>query len=826
MKRLSVFVLFILFALSSVAQIYELKGKVIDSETKEPLAFVNIKINDGKYGGTTDIDGKFNLRSDQKIHLLSFSYIGYEPFAYPVLNDRDVEIKLKSRSVELDEVVILPGVNPAHRIIRNVIANRDQNNPEKLEAFSYTAYDKLVVTSGIDSAAVNKSILEHDTSFLRAKAFFDEQDIFLMESVVERKFMKPDRNYENVIAQRISGFKDPIFTFLLSQIQSTSFYNPIIHLIGKHYVNPINNSGLSKYIFILNDTTLTPQGDSVFTISYQPKFNAKFDGLKGVLMINSKRWAIQNVIAEPFEMEKNELFSLKIQQLYELIDDKYWFPKQLNTDIKFDQRSSITISTNDTTTEDNRSFAIIATGKSYLMNVKLNPNLVKREFSNIEIELAEDAGSKSEDFWYAYRGDTLSARDQKTYHFMDSIGEEEDFDKAAKTLQLVLNGQVPIGGFNLDLNKVISYSDYESVKLGLGLFTNTKFSEKLKLGGEISYGIGSKQINYKGEASYLLDNFNEVKVGGAIYKMNMESSSTTFFDDEQSSIFDLETTRQFLINRMNTVKGNEFYMQFRALRDFKIHLGLRNYSKRAFEDYAFNSDGPNISYGENPIDFQFTDLNFGVRWSFNEKFFKRGDLRMSLGTKYPVVHFNYTKGFDGFLGGEHAYNRFDLRVQHSFFIPYVGESTFRIQAGYIDSPLPLPNLYNGIGSYRSFTIYAPYSFATMRMNEFLSDKYLAIFYTHSFGELLLSAKWFSPEIVIANNFGIGSLKNSVVHEPGEFSIMDKGYFESGLLLNDIIDLKLYTIGFGVFYRYGPYHLPKTMDNIAFKFTLKFAFGLN
>ena len=55
-----------------------------------------------------------------------------------------------------------------------------------------------------------------------------------------------------------------------------------------------------------------------------------------------------------------------------------------------------------------------------------------------------------------------------------------------------------------------------------------------------------------------------------------------------------------------------------------------------------------------------------------------------------------------------------------------------------------------------------------------------------------------------------------------FSLMASSVY----IINDIIDLKLYTIGFGVFYRYGPYHLPKTMDNIAFKFTLKFAFGLN
>ena len=74
MKRITVLLLFILFSLGTFAQ-FELRGRVVDSETKEPLAFVNIKINDGKYGGTTDIDGRFNLKSNQTIHLLSFSYV-------------------------------------------------------------------------------------------------------------------------------------------------------------------------------------------------------------------------------------------------------------------------------------------------------------------------------------------------------------------------------------------------------------------------------------------------------------------------------------------------------------------------------------------------------------------------------------------------------------------------------------------------------------------------------------------------------------------------------------------------------------------------------
>ena len=55
----------------------------------------------------------------------------------------------------------------------------------------------------------------------------------------------------------------------------------------------------SKYIFIIEDTLYTEMQDSVFVISYRPKPNTNFDGLEGLLYINSNKWAIQNAIARP-----------------------------------------------------------------------------------------------------------------------------------------------------------------------------------------------------------------------------------------------------------------------------------------------------------------------------------------------------------------------------------------------------------------------------------------------------------------------------------------------------------------------------------------------
>ena len=780
-----------------------IRGKVVDEKTNEPLAFVNIIVNDGRYGSTTNIDGEFEINSSSVIEKLLFSYIGYEPL---ILYKSDFTriVKLEVRSFNLNEVTIVAGENPAHRVIRKVIENRAVNDPEKLASFSYTSYEKMVVTSDVDSMMIHKDSLNRDTASARAREFFEKQDLFLMETVTDRKFMKPDHNYNKVIAQRISGFKDPVFTFLASQIQSTTFYEPLIHIADKYYVNPISQGSLSKYFFNIEDTTYTERLDTVFIISFRPRINTNFDGLKGILSINSHKWAIQNVKTEP---DKNSgIFTIRIQQLYELIDENQWFPVQLNTDIIFNPEMF-------QASADSTSLGIKAVGKSYIKNIVLSPDLVRREFNNIEIEIDPKASKRDSVFWDLYRNDTLSAKNKETYRVIDSIGEAEHFDRIVKTAQVVLNGKIPWGVVDLDANQFLNYSDYEGLHLGAGLHTNERLSKVFNVGGFIGYGTKDKSLKYKGEINFSIDPYREIDVGASFYSDILESGGVQYFDDKRNFL-QLAQIRNLLIKQMNPIEGTSYYLRFRALRDFKFNLGFENYSKDAFGDYTF---------GQDLQQFNFAEASFGFRWAYKEKFYKRDASKLSLGTKFPIVWFNYARGFDNVWNGNFNYKRYDLKIEKSFYIKYLGKSKIRVAGGIIDGNVPYCNLYNGNGSYRAFTFYAPFSFATMRMNEFLSSKYIALYYEHNFGKLLINSKSFAPEIAVATHLVFGGLNHPENHQNIDFKTLEKGCYESGLLINKLINLKVYQLGIGAFYRYGPYSFDKVGDNFAVKLSLTFGF---
>jgi len=281
MPRVFIFLVFLLqFPVALFTQ--NSTGTVYDAKTKQVLAFVNIVTNNSRVGTATDIDGKFTIYSSDKIEFIQLTYVGYEPqIVYIQNSNTPLKVYLEKTTHELEEVVIVAGENPAHRIIKNVVENRDRNNPEKLKSFSYTSYDKMIFT--VDTLAIPDSISNPpDSSEIRLRQFIEDKDFFMLETVSERKFLAPDRNHEKVIASKVSGFRDPVFIFLSSQLQSSSFYKEMISIAGKNYVNPISKGSTRKYYFQIEDTTYTASDDTVFVISYRPAINTNFDGLKGV----------------------------------------------------------------------------------------------------------------------------------------------------------------------------------------------------------------------------------------------------------------------------------------------------------------------------------------------------------------------------------------------------------------------------------------------------------------------------------------------------------------------------------------------------------------
>ncbi len=835
MKRVLAFLLFTIgTAISCVAQPYTIEGRVIDKNTGASLAFVNaIVTGNPQIGTTADIDGTFKITSSSRITSLSFTYVGYKDLIIAIHDTgiviKHLVVKLEELAYQLNEVKILPGVNPALRIIQRAIDNRDKNNPEKVHSFTYASYNKMYSTADMKAPADSINSLDSikikqaaDTSKKHKGGlsnFLRKQYIFLTESVSKRRFLYPNHNYEEIIASRTSGLKESPFALLANQLQSFSFYQDNIEILGESYLNPITDAGIKRYNYHIEDTLYTGK-DSVYVISFNPKKSKNFDGMKGVLYINTNGYALQNVLAQP--VSEDQTVSINIQQKYEFINNKQWFPVQLNTDWIYNNIlvSDTTVSSGNKVInpgDEHNKLKVVTL--SYIRDIVLDTGLTRKEFGKVEVEIGKNAAKQSDSIWNKYRIDTLSTKEKNTYHVIDSIGKAQHFDQKLKWFEALGSGKLATGFVSWDLDKVLNYNGYENFRLGAGLHTNDEISKVVSVGGYGAYGTRDNAFKYGGDVSFLFNPYSHLRLTCAYKNDVVEAGGVLFYNDQH--FLSTETYHDYFVNNMDKLIEEKISLSFDALRYFQFNLFGDEQMRTVTNSYEYgitdivNSSESTAFYNQ----YQFTELGIKMRFAFGEKFLKGLGNMISLGTKYPIVWANITHGFDNLLNGEFDYTRYDLKILKVFKIPEAGSTSIELIGGYVDGNVPYTLLYNGNASFIQYSVAVDNSFETMRINEFLSSRYASVFLSHDFESYLFQWPHFKPHLKLVTHIGFGDLSNPANHYFFPYKIMDQGYYESGFELNNLLKASFLELGVGAYYRYGPYTLPNMSDNFAFKLTI-------
>ncbi len=798
------FLIFVYFTcIYSFSQVYTVNGVVVDSLSRSPLPFVNIVVNDGPSGTITNIDGKFVIKTQTKPQYLKLSYVGYFPVTVNVDEPENMIIEMTKSIHELEEVVILPGENPAHRIINNAILHRKINNPMNLKSFSYTSYNRFFVSPDLDIIR-EKAAADTDTIFKKYAEFLEKHYLFLMESISERKYISPDLSEEKIIASRVAGFSNPLFTVLMTQLQSFSFYGDLISISDKNYVNPISNNSTEKYFFLLEDT-LFDEKDTVFIISFRPRKGKNFDALKGALYIHSDKWAIQNVIASPARDEKG--FAIRIQQQYERIDNnRIWFPTQLNTEILF---KNISVNKLD----------IYGIGRSYLVDIKINPDLKKRHFSDAQI-IFEDT-KPQEDILNKFQAIFGSHKDSTTYAYIDSIGKEHNFDRMLGLMRVMLSARLPVFIFDVPLFSLVNNNNFEGWRLGLALETNNRLMRNFSIGGYTAYGFKDKATKYGAFIQYNNRNLRDVRIRLSHSYDVKESGGKQFFDFQQILI-DPASYRNFLVVLMDFHKEVKLEFSGIAMRHTYLYASINDLKITSPDEYLFGSSTDYAFTGTRV--FYANIVSFGIKYNPNISIVRGLD---EISTLFPSEHskpelkIEFQKGLDFFEGV--TFNAVDVWLKKQIFTKYYGNTEIVITAGITDREVPYPFLRVIPASYRKFGLYIPYSFPTARMNEFVSDTYAYMFLQHNFKKLLLRTKYFSPQFSIALNYAVGKIENPKRHKNRTIASLEKGLFETGIIANNIVNVNLFSLGFAVFCRIGYYSFAETKDNFSFMISLSQGF---
>ncbi|TKG94240.1 TonB-dependent receptor [Puteibacter caeruleilacunae] len=132
MKKIILFnLLMLLTSLSGWCQEYSVKGKV-KSESGEKLPGVNVIIKGTSTGTVTDFEGNYNLKVNDGLGTLIFSFIGYEPKEVPIRQKKKIDVTLKSNVTELDEIIAVGYGTVRKKDLTGSVASVDIGELEKV----------------------------------------------------------------------------------------------------------------------------------------------------------------------------------------------------------------------------------------------------------------------------------------------------------------------------------------------------------------------------------------------------------------------------------------------------------------------------------------------------------------------------------------------------------------------------------------------------------------------------------------------------------------------------------------------------------------------
>ncbi|MBL7818344.1 MAG: carboxypeptidase-like regulatory domain-containing protein [Saprospiraceae bacterium] len=797
------------------------KGKVQNTEG-EPVAFAAILPNeDVTKGVLSDIEGRFVLTSKTPLQSLTFRCIGFQTLRLEsdVLKKYDenhpLSIVLKNADNLISEVTISAGENPADRIIRRVVTHRDKNNPEKLTTFQCKTYNKVSFEGLPNDSAFSKILNRKDSTnekrqelekkYAKARAQVTEHQAFIMETVTERRFRFPNDNFERVLLNRVSGFNNSGIVALANMIQPFSFYGDYLRVLDKNYVNPISIGSPSLYFFNIEDTLY--QGiDTVFLISFHPRKGRVFEGLTGVLHINTNQWAVQNVKAKPSNPTHS---TLKLEQQYHFVDSaKQWFPEQLNFELDFPKYPAPYM-------------GMRIVGRSYISDVTINPPLKQSDF-NLEAPLIieKNAHNQPESAWLPYRKIApLSMREQRTYEWVDSVGKKKNFTFWSNALNVLASGKLPIknSGISLDLNQIIKVNNYENTRLGLGFtnapaaaFSRPKFWESSIYAG---YGLRDSAWKYGANLTFRLSQSRQMAVRlGYMHDIR-----------EAGAISELDAAS--FVSR--SVYANRFDTKDELSVALNSRLGKRLLLKMVAQEQFLQ---PNYAYryiktnGESATNFHFTEWTTYAKFVYNEQNPSFLGENINEINKIPVFELAYTQGFDNILsegllsqrdsfggrGRTFSYQKWLLAAHQSRMIRRLGRMIWRIEAGMVKGDAPMAKLFtlNQSGGGGLFMFYVPNTFQTLQDSvAWLSDRFVNVYFSQAIGNILYTSKYSSPQLTLAQNASWGQLSRPEAHQNIAFTTPSKPLIESGIVLDNLLKINYVNfanigIGASFFYRWG------------------------
>ncbi|MBK7173329.1 MAG: carboxypeptidase-like regulatory domain-containing protein [Bacteroidales bacterium] len=769
-------------------EITKVMGVVKDARTGEPLPFVNVYFKGTNAGATSDFSGHYSLESRKAIDTIIASYVGYmtERKAIQPNHFQVVDFALQLENIELSEVVIRPGENPAEVLLKKIIDHKDLNDPDKKETYHCEVYTKMQFdANNISEKLKNRRVLEPfkfvfehmDTSTVNGKAYLP---VMLSESFSDIYYRKsPRARKEFISATQISGIENAsIAQFAGNLAQNINIYDNYIDLFQKNFPSPVSSLGLLYYKYYLIDST-NLDGKWCYNIMFKPRRKQEY-AFTGNFWVNDTSFAIKKVEMRMVEdANMNFINDMLISQEFDVMENEHWMLTRdhIVADFNIVEDAKVTM-------------GFYGTRTAIFSKYSFQPVKDEKIFSTPNnIIVMDNAIRREKEFWNHSRPEELTYREASVYRLADTLKKMPIFNTYYDIIETVFTGYYIHGNFEWGpYASLYSFNSIEGNRFRVGGRTSNDFSTRVMFDGYAAIGTRDKELKYKAGLIYMIGKTPD-RVFTSSYKHDLEQLGVG--DDAfREDFFFNSLFRRNPQDKLSMVDEIKWAYKHEWFTGFSNTLGMSN--RRI---YSLNKEG--IRLYDSELDkylsrnqITTTEVTLDLHYGYREKVLTGEFERVVVSSPYPVLDFQYTYGIPNLVNSDFEYHKAKIRVSQWFNSMSAGWSKYYVEAGksWGRMPFPLMKIHSGNETFW----YDESAFNLMNYYEFVSDEYVNFLFTHHFEGFFLNRipairklKWREVAQVrgVVGHTSLQNLQYNFFPE-GTYSL-GKPYFEAGIGIENI-----------------------------------------
>jgi len=757
-------------------------GKVIDT-LKRPVAYASVYIKGTTKGTTTNENGIYSLDLAAGQYVLVFRMMGYTSYSAPISVNNDkviLNVTLHDETMQLKEVTIKAGEDPAYNMIRQAIKMR-KHYKEQVNAYSCNVYIK-----GIQRITKHpEKLLGQDISNDMLGLIDTSNIIYLSESVSKFNFKQPDKIKEEMISSKVSG-DNQAFSYNSASDMLFDFYESVMQIGGlseRGFISPIAPDAMLYYKYRL-DGTYQENGNTVDKI--QVIGRRKNDPVfRGYIYLEESGWRIYGTnLYLTKDAQIDFVDTLVINQTFVPVTNDIWMPVTNKFMFHFG------------------ALGFKGAGLYVGVNADYNvaPDFPKRYFGAEDLKIDTDANKKDTLYWHETRPVPLTIEEVNDYRKRDSIMAIRKSKKYLDSVDKKTNKFKPLGLFvtgynyhdrykkqNISFSAVLQSIQYNTVE-GLRVGEKVSFSQELEHHREYSitpsayYGFSDHRLNgglgyyynYKPEKFSSIS----VNVGRSAEQFNQVHPYSYIFNEVYTLLEKQNFMKLYQSDFINVKHSMELIngVQFTTSLKYESRSPLMNTDNFSLvkinRDFSSNDPqglAPDGVPSFNPNKALLFDANFKI--NFAQHYYTRPYEKIIEGSKYPALNLYYKKGIAGVIGSNVNYDYVQASVDGKINMKMIGNSNWTVTAGKFlnNKDMYFMDYYHFQGNQTIFTnsggfeLLPYYKYST-------NGQFVQANFEHHFGGLILNKFPLIRKLKLSEIAGVNYLTTNTLNQYGEFYV--------------------------------------------------------